>query len=145
MYLMWAKVQCSKSTMLETSSTQETKWHVRYSSLPGASNAWSGSHRQAGNRLHLAHRCIFVGLCGVYYYFPHLNWKFQIRSASSAGLILLGGAAPRGHIPTWGCHQKLERIYLALTVPSLTTSVINSTSSAPRTHQNLKLLAWRDE
>lgn len=135
--LMWAQVQCSKSTCFKTSSTKETKWCVRYGSLRGASSAWSGSHRRAENRLHLAHRCIFMG--------PTLNWKFQIRSASKACLILLSRSAPPGHIPTWGCHQKLERIYLILTVPSLTTSVINSASSAPRTHLNLKLLTWRKE
>lgn len=49
----------------------------------GASSTCSRSHKPAQNKLHLGHRWIFMGLCGVYYYyFPHSNWKFQIRCTS---------------------------------------------------------------
>lgn len=83
------KAQCYK-----TSSTQETKWCVRYSSPLAASSTWSGSHGRAENRPQLAHTAIFMG--------PTLNWKLQGRSASSACLILRSRSAPPSLNPTWG-------------------------------------------
>lgn len=146
------KAQCYK-----TSFTKETKWCVRYSPLMWASGFQRRDHRWAGNRLYLAHKCIFIGLgrgCIIiiiiiyyycFYYFPYLNWEFQKRSNSSVGLILFSKSSPTGLafqpeelIGNW-------RAAVPLAIhPSLLTSVINSACLVPVTHRSLKPLTWRN-